>query len=180
MTADDNAPDTAPDTGQTLDTAPSNLPPGIVWQSLRRDQKASYARQTAVLEAYRVTGTLSEAARTCGLTPRAAYRWEEEDTMAFRSRLALAVREHGESMVDLMRSRLTDPTGNRGSDVLLMFYLKSWDPQRFKESSAIQDSTARDLLSELRKRGRIKRQASGDEEPTPVEEAERLLANRNG
>ena len=181
MTAPDNAPDTAPDTGQTLDTAPSNLPPTVHWHHLQTRQKEAWYRQEAVLKAYRETGTVSHAAEACGLTPSAAYRWQDENTLGWRGRLEEARLTFGLGLVKVMHDRIADPNGNRGSDILLMFALKAAFPETFRDASAVVDSTARDLLSELRKRSRIRkleRQASGTDEPTPVEEAERLLSNR--
>lgn len=53
--------------------------------------------------------------------PEFADRWEE------------AIQESADKLEEEMHSRLTDPKGNRGSDVLLMFNLKALRPNKYRE-----------------------------------------------
>lgn len=50
-----------------------------------------------------------------------------------------------------MHDRLTDPTGNRGSDVLLMFYLKSLRPGVYRDAVPVPDDYGKEVVAELRK-----------------------------
>jgi len=53
-----------------------------------------------------------------------------------------------------MDERLENPTGNRGSDVLMMFKLKAEAPEKYREITTARDSPGRDLLTELKRRVR--------------------------
>lgn len=77
---------------------------GIAMDGLR---KASISRSTA------------DALRRA--VPEFAERWEE------------AIQESADKLEEEMHSRLTDPHGNRGSDVLLMFNLKALRPNKYRE-----------------------------------------------
>jgi len=50
-----------------------------------------------------------------------------------------------------MHDSLTDPTGNRGSDVLLMFYLKSLRSEKYRDAVPVADDYGKEVVAELRK-----------------------------
>ncbi len=50
-----------------------------------------------------------------------------------------------------MNQRLTDPKGNRGSDILLMFSLKAEAPDKYREAVVVGDDTAKQVLEKLGK-----------------------------
>ena len=53
-----------------------------------------------------------------------------------------------------MDARLAEPSGNRGSDVLLMFKMKAEMPEKYRERVTIVDTTeTKQLLDEMRRIG---------------------------
>ena len=50
-----------------------------------------------------------------------------------------------------MQDRLIDPSGNRGPDVLLMFYLKSFRPEKYRDAVPVADVNGKEVVAELRK-----------------------------
>jgi len=50
----------------------------------------------------------------------------------------------------MVRDRLTNPQGNRGSDVLLISQLNARWPEKYKRGTQEQEDTARETLETLR------------------------------
>ena len=107
-------------------------------------------KQDIALAAYEQVGTLKSGAEACGYGYYAAWQWVQRDTHHFRYRLSLAKEKHADHLEELMHSRLTDPQGNRGSDVLLMFDLKAKRPDVYRELPVILGSDqSREVLARL-------------------------------
>ena len=72
--------------------------------------------------------------------------------------MKLAHADYCETQVEgLIDSRLANPEGNRGSDILLMFKAKAEMPEKYREEVKIVDTSAtKDLLAELRRLGQAK------------------------
>jgi hypothetical protein len=130
------------------------------------------ALQTSFLLAYAVHGNVTAAAAASRVSTPTVYRWLNLDVLDFRARLDYAREQHADSLEELMHERLSDPAGNRGSDILLIFALKAARRAKYSDGGAQDDSTARELIRELRalKRRRrleapvldVEHQADGD------------------
>ena len=130
---------------------------GILQNSTLRERRV-WDRQELFLTAFRECGRIGKAANAVGLTRWATNRWLEGDVFGFRERMKLAHADYCETQVEgLIDSRLANPEGNRGSDILLMFKAKAEMPEKYREEVKIVDTSAtKDLLAELRRLGQAK------------------------
>jgi hypothetical protein len=96
-------------------------------------QMQVWNRQELFLAAYAKIGKRGEAAKEAGLSISAVEKWVTGDVYGLRKRMKLAHERYVESLEQLMVERLTNPTGNRGSDVPLMFKLKAEAPEKYRE-----------------------------------------------
>jgi hypothetical protein len=90
-------------------------------------------RQQAFLKAFGQLGTIRAAARTIGIHRDTVNKWLSADLYSFKKRMADVKEEYREFLEDLIHERLTNPQGNRGSDVLLMFREKAEWPEKYRE-----------------------------------------------
>ena len=88
------------------------------------EKRRVWQRQEAFLAAYRQCGKIGKAAEAVGLTRWAVDWWNKKDVFQFRERINAAHLDHVERWEEQMDSRLENPEGNRGSDVLLMSKLQ--------------------------------------------------------
>jgi len=70
--------------------------------------------------------------------------------LGFAARFHLAKEEYREGLEDLARSRLLDPKGNIGSDLLLISQLNARWPERYRQGSEDRDSVGRETLETLK------------------------------
>ena len=121
-------------------------------QAATPDVKRLWDRQEMFLAAYREFGRINKAAAYVGLSRWAVVNWERSDAWEFRRRMEAAHADYCEAKIEgLIDSRLADPTGNRGSDILLMFKAKAEMPHKYREEVRVIDTTpTRDLLVKLR------------------------------
>jgi hypothetical protein len=119
-------------------------------------ERACWHRQEAFLKAFRKCGKLGMAAEAVGLTRWAVERWQRTDVYGFIKRLELAHADYVESVEHIMDERLEHPTGNRGSDILLMFKLKAERPEKYREEVKVLNTDASirmlEMLKELGKK----------------------------
>ena len=113
-------------------------------------KKRTLERMVRWESAYAETGTVTSACLLSGVGRSAIYDWETNDVFGFRERWNNARESYADSLETLMHSRLHDPSGNRGSDVLLMFNLKARRPDIYREQTVIVGTGAVDLLATLR------------------------------
>ena len=106
-------------------------------------------RQDALLTFYAKCGNLSEAARLAGINHSTPFDWHEKDTHHFRLRLSAAKAEFSDFLEKLGMERLTNPTGNRGSDLLLLAYLNAHRPEKWRPNAQPVNDVAKDLLKAL-------------------------------
>jgi len=120
-------------------------------RGLTPGEELRWASQERVLEAFGKLGTVLHATRAASIDPKTHYNWMDADTLGYRARFGLALEHHADLTEGLMHERLTDPQGNRGSDILLIFKLKGLRPDRWREAALTVDDAAKDTLKELRK-----------------------------
>jgi hypothetical protein len=142
---------------------------GIDVEACRPAQKHTLARQQAFLAAYAVTGTDVAAAKAAGINNNTPRRWREGDVFGFRDRFDCVLSAFGDSLEDTMLSRINEPEGNRGSDILLIFALKAAKPEKYRDAFTLPADSAKDVLK-LLGRPRTKVDSYTDETaPTPIE-----------
>jgi len=132
--------------------------------SLNTRQKRSLEKQRLFLEHFAKCGTVLHAAEGAGLERTTIYWWDTHDHLGFKQRWEQARHSYREAAEKLMDERLTDPTGNRGSDILLMFKLKALYPEKYKDAVVVTDDTAKDLLDRLRRGGKARKPTAPDDD----------------
>jgi hypothetical protein len=106
--------------------------------------------QERFLDAYAEHGSITAACRVADLSRDTAHRWRNEDRNGFRRRYEDAQHTFREEKLEAaMFRRIFDPTGNRGSDILLMFALKAHWPDKYKDTAQPTDDSAKDVLRTL-------------------------------
>jgi len=123
----------------------------IQWDSLDVSARASFQAQERALKAYSQTRSDMAAATVAGVHRTTVLRWKRENYLRYRDRLFDADATFVTSLEKRMWDRIGDPAGNRGSDILLMFALKAHAPKLYRELPAMDDETAKETLSQLRK-----------------------------
>ena len=147
------------------------------------DPLAKRDRQAAFLEAYEKCGTVNEACEHIGVSRSAVQRWRQDPGFVEQygeSRVAFA--DHLESMA---LARISEPQGNRGSDVLLIAMLNAHRPELYRPANApVGESNAVTLLKEWkrvakeeRKRDAVQGDGSMDHQPLDVQ-LDKLLRGR--
>jgi len=95
------------------------------------------------------------------------------DALGFRERMHQAQEAFADYLEELGRKRLEQPEGNRGSDVLLMFFLNGLRPHKYRPNPPMTDETAKDLVAELRKLQRSRRAETViDQDGRPVSDTD--------
>jgi len=117
--------------------------------TLKRHQ---FESQERFLKHYASVGNASQACELAGVARQTMYDWQTNDSQGFRDRWDQSRGAYADSLERLVHERLIDPSGNRGSDILLMFNLKSRRPEVYGDRVTVQDDTSRDMLSILRAR----------------------------
>jgi hypothetical protein len=108
-------------------------------------------RQELFLAAYAKVGKRGLAAKEAGITVWGVDNWVRTDVYSIKKRMKLAHEHYVESLEQLMDDRLSNPTGNRGSDILLMFKLKAEAPEKYREDVKVLGVSAPlEMLEKLR------------------------------
>jgi hypothetical protein len=90
-------------------------------------------RQQAFLLAYSQLGTILHAAKAVGIHRDTVNKWISADLYSFKKRMDLAHDDYCDWIQGIIRDRIANPQGNRGSDVLVMFAAKAEMPQKYRE-----------------------------------------------
>jgi hypothetical protein len=135
----------------------------IQYFNLDTQARASFQAQERALAIYGVTRSDTRAAEAADVHYITLLRWKRDNYLRYRDRLAAAHTSFVSSLERTMWDRIDDPTGNRGSDILLMFALKAHAPKTYRELPAMDDETAKETLAQLRK---LSRQAHKGKAPT--------------
>ena len=109
-----------------------------------------WSSQEAFLLAFRGTGTVLQAA--AGICDRTmVYYWRKNDCQGFNARFEKAQHSFREYLEQLALHRIKDPTGNRGSDVLLLALLNANYPEKYRPNVVVDADAAKAVLAALRK-----------------------------
>ena len=149
---------------------------------LTPNENQRWQAQRRWLIAYANTCNVTQSCLIASVSRHTPYDWEEQGHWDFRAKRETARQMYIDGEEQLMRDRLANPTGNRGSDILLMFSLKAHRPEVYRELAVNVDDEVQQTMAELRrlgKRARAEMDAQGQtEQLTPVQEAERLVARK--
>ena len=113
--------------------------------------EATWPAQDVVIIAYGSLGTLAKAAEACGIPKTTVYHWEGRDYLGFVARLGVGKRMYRDYLEDLVHQRLSDPQGNRGSDVLLMGALNANHPDKWSRNIQVTHEVGREVMATLQK-----------------------------
>ena len=94
-----------------------------------------------------------QAAKLTGVTRWAHDKWMQGDVFAYRDRYNSAHADCCEGKIEgMMDDRLSDPQGNRDSDILLLAKARAEMPEKYREQVTVVDTSAiRESLDALRK-----------------------------
>ena len=136
-------------------------------------------RQHAFLAAYPMYGSIVATANAIGVPVGTCYRWVSPGSTTFKGMdlfgegFKEAQKAFADTLEALAWSRVTDPSGNRGSDVLLLALLNANHPAKWRPNVTISDTdAAKSILAELRKASRPRR---NDSVQDAVREAEDIV-----
>ena len=113
-------------------------------------QQTCWEHQEAVIQAYQTRGTLGKAAQDAQVDPNTAYGWSKLDTLGFNARMEAGYKGYRDHLEAMVEARLSDPTGNRGSDVLLMGALNANHPDKWSRNIQVTHEVGREVMSTLR------------------------------
>jgi hypothetical protein len=108
-------------------------------------------RQQAFLLAYSQLGTILHAAKAVGIHRDTVNKWISADLYFFKKRMDLAHDDYCDWIQGIIRDRIANPQGNRGSDVLVMFTAKAEMPEKYREEvKVIGMEASKNMMDRLR------------------------------
>ena len=181
MTTHNDAPVTgrdSPDTARETEVAEITDVADSTALAQSHISNATKDRQTRFLEMYAKHWQIQRAADATPMNRKTHYDWLSGNVNGYVERWKACqsqARDNAEQT--LVIDRLLKPQGNRGSDILAMFYLKAMWPDKYREISVIEDSVARDLIREVKAAAR-RRTRTAEDKPDAVQQAEELIRQR--
>ena len=143
-----------------------------------------WAAQERVLHAYRgMAGTVTAAARLAGVSRETARYWLKEDVHGFKTRVEEASDEFKQNLESWMYSLIFQMRVGH-NPTLLIFALKGAMPDKYRDSSKINDEEYKEILEKIRSLpGPVKStppvekvvQAEGGEGPVKAVNIDQLL-----
>jgi hypothetical protein len=116
-----------------------------------RANQECWDHQETFLEAYKLTSRATHAAKAAGVSIQAVDQWLSRDVYSFKKRMELARRVYCDSIRQIIHDRISNPQGNRGSDVLVMFEAKAAMPELYREEVKVVGMDAsKQMLDKLR------------------------------
>ncbi len=88
--------------------------------------------------------TIKSAAKTVDISREDVRRWQRADKLGFNARFMASQETFTESLEATMFERPAEPTGNCGSDILLIFALKAHNRAKYSDVPVADDDTARE------------------------------------
>ena len=107
-------------------------------------------RKLDFLEAFEEWGTVRRGCEMAGVS-RDSYTWWQRTDPEFSRSVDLARQSFAESLESIALDRVKNPDKNRGSDVLLLVLLNANMPAKFRPSIAVDQDSAKELITEWRK-----------------------------
>ena len=141
-------------------------PPLVDVDSLDYRTLGVYERQERFLKAFVKPGTILKAAEAAGIDRDCVYIWRKRDYLAFNERFARAKQAHCDHLENMVMDRLENPTGNRGSDVLLMGKLNAEHPEKWNRNLKLTHEVPNELIQQMRALQALGNKPLGSAEPT--------------
>ena len=143
--------------------------PSLVGGRNNAQRKEDGARRKAIfLTAFEEWGTVKKGCEAAGVS-REAYSWWHRTDPEFAKRVDLMRQSFAESLEALALDRVKNPDKNRGSDVLLLGLLNANMPAKYRPSVAMDQDSAKELITEWRKASRaVSKDKSPEAEPLPA------------
>ena len=116
-----------------------------------------YLSQELFMAVFAQMGSIRKSMPIARVNREVVDRWQRDDLLGFRDRMTAVVEDFREGLQDLAIERVSDPTGNRGSDILLMFLLKKHWKEKYGDIDIPLEEVGKDIMKELqdiRKAGR--------------------------
>ena len=132
---------------------------------LNRERQIDGAdRKRIFLAAYEEHGTVAKACEAAGIARSTQRVWMTDPD--FVDVFEQSRRAFAEYLEQIALDRGKDPHGNRGSDVLLIGLLNANWPQKYRQTSALDQDYAREVLSEMK---RVFKQEKVEQPPQETE-----------
>ena len=140
----------------------------IAGRSNKERKQDAVKRKALFLAAYEEWGTIKKSCELSGITRKTFKNWNYTDT-EFSNDMAEAKRTFGETLEAIALDRVKNPDKNRGSDVLLLGLLNANMPAKYRPSIAMDQDSAKELITEWRKASQsVNKDKSPEEEPLPA------------
>ena len=117
--------------------------------SLDMTQRRTWDAQESFLASYALAGTIVTASKVAHVSRQAVYNWISGNVLEFKRRFEVSKYAFREGLERIMFDRLGDPSGNRGSDILLICALKAHWRDKYGDESRPVDDSARTVLNTL-------------------------------
>ena len=130
-----------------------------------------WQRQEVLLERYSKRGNVTAGCLAAGISYRTHTRWLEGNIYSYRERFRLAHRQYVDGLEEMVQDRLDSPSGNRGSDVLLIARLNKEDPDAWR-GNTVKIDLPDQLLAYMQKR------QAEDAKALPVGDESRVIEHR--
>lgn len=115
-----------------------------------QSKEKTMAMQDAWLLAFGECGTVRKACIATETARSTVYGWIDKNLYGFKDKKQIAWDMFKEYLQDLALERIKGQ-GVKDNPVLLMAYLNAFIPEYFKRDSASTDSTAKELMAELKR-----------------------------
>ena len=141
--------------------------------ALNQVEKRTWDKQTTFLATYAEAGSIRKAAPAADTNRVTVYLWQRDDVLGFNERFLSATHSFREHLQDIALARIADPTGNRGSDVLVLGLLNAHWPEKYRPNTIVVDDTSKKVLAAIRDWG--KKPKPVESETEAVQEAEEIV-----
>ena len=134
-------------------------------------------RQKVFVEALEQWGTIRKACEVSNVPRRTHFTWVRNDP-EYSVSVDLARRSFAESLEEIALDRVRNPEKGKGSDVLLLGLLNANMPHKFRPQLALNEDSAKELITEWRKAAKEVKKDKPDQEGTALlnDDVEKTLA----
>ena len=120
--------------------------------------KNTTARKGAFLNAYAISGTVTSAARSIGISPTTPYDWLKHNTDGLKANFEQAKQSFADSLESLAFERVQTRDTN---DVLLITLLNAHKPDKYRPNTQNNNEQASEVIAKLT---RLTRKSAGGQE----------------
>jgi hypothetical protein len=125
-------------------------------RSNRERREDAVKRKALFIAAYEEWGTVRKSCELAGIVRKTFRSWTYGD-FEFANDMAEAKKAFGEALEEIALDRVKNPDKGKGSDLLLLGMLNANMSEKYRPTMALNEDSAREVISELRKISREKR-----------------------